>query len=97
MKAYRHLVKHCLASGCTVSVFDGEIWEVKRSTKLKQIIDCIESVEEAQLRIRNKEGEIVAWALVSAFGLADDETVVDYTVNQFMNTWEAAYEGTLAA
>ena len=97
MKAYRHLVKHCLAAGCTVSVFDGEVWEVKRATREKLITDCIESVEEAQLRIRNKDGEIVGWALVSAFGLADDETVVDYTVNEFMNGWEAAYEQKLSA
>ena len=97
MKAYRHLVKHCLAANCTVSVFDGEIWEVKRATREKQIIDCIESVEEAQLRIRNKDGEVVGWALVSAFGLADDETVVDYTVNEFMNGWETAYEQKLSA
>lgn len=92
MKAYRHLAKHCIAAGFTVSVFDGEIWEVKRSTKLKQITDCIESVEEAQLIIRNKEGEVVAWALVSAYGLADDETVIDFSYNELMITWEEAYQ-----
>lgn len=92
MKAYRHLVKHCLAAGCTVSVFDGAVWEVKRATREKLITDCIESVEEAQLRIRNKEGEIVGWALVSAYGLEDDETVIDFSYNEFMLTWETAYE-----
>lgn len=97
MKAYKHLVKHALAAGNTVSVFDGEVWEVKRSTAYQGIISCIESVEEAQLRIRNSSGQIVGWALVSAFGLADDETVVDYTVNEFMNGWESAYEKTIAA
>ena len=91
MKAYKHLVKHALASGNTISVYDGEIWEVKRSTAYQVIIACIESVEEAQLRIRNSDGEIIGWALVSAYGLADDETVIDYTVNEYMNKWEESY------
>lgn len=97
MKAYAHLIRYALANGATVSVFDGEIWEVKRSTDYQTIVDCIESVEEAQLNIRDKEGNPLGWARISAFGLADDETVVDYTVNDFMNKWEAAYENTLTA
>lgn len=94
MKAYKHLVRYALANGANVSVFDGEIWEVNRSTDYQTIIDCIESVEEAQLEIRGHEGNPLGWVRVSAFGLADDETVVDYTVNDFMNEWEAAYERT---
>lgn len=91
MKAYRHLVKHCIAAGHTVSVFDGEVWEVKRSTKLKEITDCIESVDEAQLRIRDSEGNVIAWALVSAYGLCDDEMVIDFSYNDFMTAWEDSY------
>jgi hypothetical protein len=33
----------------------------------------------------------VGWALVSAFGLEPDETVVDYTTTEFMNAWDAQY------
>lgn len=91
MKAYRHLVKHALDSGFCVSVFDGEIWEVRRSTKLKEITDCIESVEEAQLRFSNIDG-MQGWALVSAYGLCDDETVINFGCNDFMNAWESAYQ-----
>jgi hypothetical protein len=29
MKAYKHLVKHALNTGHTVSVFDNEVWQVK--------------------------------------------------------------------
>jgi hypothetical protein len=95
MKAYKHLIKYALSNGHTVSVFDGEIWEVKRSTVYKEIVDCVESVEEAQLRIRDVDGNQVAWALVSPFGLADDETVIDHNVNPFMEAWSDKYEATL--
>ncbi len=96
MKAYKHLVKHALAAGNTVSVFDGEIWEVQLSTSYKTIIACIESVEEAQLRIRTADGKVIGWARVSAYGLADDETVIDYTITPFLEHWFDAYEKTTA-
>jgi hypothetical protein len=94
MKAYKHLIKHCLSMGCTVSVWDGEEWQVKRSTGYKAIIDAIESVEEAQLRIRQKDA-VIGWALVSAFGLEDDETVVDHTCTSFMDEWSDIYSETI--
>ena len=96
MKAYKHLIKHALKAGYTVSVYDGEIWEVKRSTSYKAIVECVESVEEAALRIRDKEGAIVTSSVtVSAFGLADDETVIDYVVTPFMDEWETIYNATV--
>jgi hypothetical protein len=90
MKAYKHLVRYALADGANISVFDGEEWQENRSTNAAAIIAAIESVEEAELIIKNNERRI-AWARVAAYGLADDETVVDYTVNDFMNAWETAY------
>lgn len=100
MKAYKHLVKHALDNNCLVSVWDGEDWQVSKSGSYKSIIDAIESVEEAELKIYSKSdtrGEgYKGWALVSAYGLADDETVMDNTVTEFMNTWEASYNLTLA-
>ena len=90
MKAYKHLVKHSLARGFTVSVFDGEEWDVKRSSKYQEIINSIESVEEAQIRIRDTEGVNVGWALIIP-GLEDDETVADYTCTDFMDTWDTHY------
>jgi hypothetical protein len=97
MKAYKHLIKHCLSMGCAVSVWDGEEYQVIKSTSYKAIIDAIESVEEAQLKIRHKDNlsQTIGWALVSAFGLEDDETVVDYTCTPFMNEWSEVYEATI--
>lgn len=89
--AYQHLIRFALARGCTVSVWDGEEWQVKRCHAYKQIVDAIQSVEEAQLRIRDQDGKAIAWALVSAYGLEPDETVVDNTMNEFMTEWDEAY------
>ena len=95
MKAYKHLVKYSIANGNLVSVFDGEEWQVNRSAKYQTIIDAIESVEEAQIKIYSKfdtRGEgYKGWALVIPFGLDDDETVADNSDNEFMTTWEESY------
>jgi hypothetical protein len=97
MKAYKHLIKFALSQGHTVSVWDGEEWQVSRSKGFLSINRAVESVEEAQLRIRDKDGKEVGWALVSAFGLDDDETVIDNTINPFMTAWEEAYYTTQGA
>lgn len=93
MKAYKHLVKYALAQGHVISVCDGEEWQVSHSTKYQNIIDAIESVEEANVVIRVPTyGNRVAWALVIPYGLEDEETVADYTDNEFMMKWSLAYD-----
>jgi hypothetical protein len=87
--AYRTLVKNALAAGYRISVFDGEEWQVQKSTKFQEIIDAIESVEEAQLRIWSAagaaRGAIIGSALILPHGVGPDETVADYTDNEAMN------------
>ena len=95
MKAFKHFIKHCLKAGHTVSVYDGEDWQVKRSTSYKAIVEAVESVDEAQLRVRDSEGDVIAWALVSAYGLADDETMMDWSDNAFTESWSDTYDATL--
>lgn len=90
MKAYKHLIKHSLSQGFTVSVWDGEEWQVSKSSSYKAIVDAIKSVDVAELSIRNGEGR-VGWAMVSAYGLADDETVMDYTETPYMKEWESFF------
>jgi hypothetical protein len=82
-KAYLDLMNKALAKGLTISVFDGEEWQVKRATAYKAIKDAIESVDECQLRLRDKAGEIVGWALI-IHDLNPDETVADHTYNPLM-------------
>lgn len=84
MKAYKTLVRNAVKAGHTISVWDGEAWAVKRSVKANEIYAAIESVDEAELRIRNKDGEYIGWALI-VNGLADDELVADYTDTPVMN------------
>lgn len=91
MKAYRHLVKHALAKGLTVSVWDGEEWQVKRANSEKVVFDAIDSVEESQLRFRDAEGNQVGWALVIDYNDEPELSVVDHTDNDWMSEWSKAY------
>ena len=96
MKAHKHLVKHALSKGHTCSVWDGEEWQVSHSSKYQNIIEAIESVEEANLVIRLAVGgERIGWAQVIPCGLEDDETVVDYICSEFMENWSVEYEKTV--
>ena len=90
-KAYINLVNYALDNGFTVSVFDGEEWSTLESKRFNDIISDIEGVEEAALIIRDGNSVKVGWALVSAFGLEPDETVVDCTMTPFMEQWDAQY------
>jgi len=83
--ACKQLIKFALNKECTVSVFDGEEWQAVRSSSYKDIIEAIESVEEAFLTIRDKDGEVVGKAVVSLYGLEPDETVMDSSVNAFFD------------
>lgn len=89
MKAYKHLVMFAIAKRCTVSVWDGEAYQVKRSRDYRAICAAVESVEEAALVIRDALGVQVGSATVQPFGVEDDETVSDWVISPFMNEWEA--------
>ena len=83
-KAYLTLIKNALDKGLTVSVWDGEEWQVKRSIGYQAIKEAIESVEVAELRLRDQEGKVVGWAMIIPDGVEPDETVADYTANTLM-------------
>lgn len=93
--AYMNLVRYAILNDMTVSVWDGEDWQVKRSKKSLEIFEAVESVEEATLRIIDADGNFVGSAFVSAYGLEPDETVIDWTDNAFMEGWYSQYEETL--
>jgi len=97
MKAYKHLIKFALSCEYTVSVWDGEEWQVTKSEDYAEIVDAVESVEEAVLKIRREGGDSIASVTVSAYGLEDDETVVDYGLCSFMEDWEESYSLTHGA
>jgi hypothetical protein len=83
MKAYKTLVKNALSRDFSVSVWDGEEWQVKRSTKYQEIIDAIESVDFSELRIRQGD-EVIGWASI-VLDCEPDEMVSDFTYNKIMH------------
>lgn len=90
MKAYKSLVKFALNNNAKVSVWDGEEWQLKQSTKYKAIVDAIESVDVSELRIRDNNGDVLGWALI-VLDCEDECTVSDWTISPFMSTWESQY------
>jgi len=83
--AYVLMVNELIAGGYTISVWDGDEWATRRSTNKVETLEAIEAVEEAELRVFEPDtctgrGKQVGWALVSPYGVAPDETVVDYTI-----------------
>jgi hypothetical protein len=92
MKAYIHLVEKTLADGHVVSVWDGEEYQVTRCASKDEIIEAIESVEEAMIKIHTTNGDHVGTALIIPFGLEDEETVADYGINEYMETWSDEYD-----
>ncbi len=78
IKDYKALIKTAIAAGKVISVHDGECWEVVRSNNYKEIIASIESVEEAEIRIRDTNSNKRGWALIIA-GLEGKETIADYS------------------
>ena len=89
--AHLHLIQYTLHAGHTISVWDGEEWQVSNSISYKAIKEAIDSVEESQLRIKDHTGKQIGWALIIDQGVAD-ETVSDYTCTTFMEGWNEAYD-----
>lgn len=92
-KAYLELIKKALDKGLTVSVWDSEEWQVKRSTSYQEIKDAIESVDISELRFRKKDcEEVLGWAMV-VLDCEPECTVADHTYNELMcGLCETEYE-----
>ena len=97
-KAYQHLINRALAQGFTISVDSGgDELDLKRSSDYAAIVDACEAVDEARLLIRDANNQRFAAVLVSGFGLADDETVIDYAgahaaATQWLDDWFEDYQ-----
>ena len=91
-KAHLNLIKYAIYQGCTISVWDGEEWQVKKSTSYQAIKNATESVDETQLRIRDAQGNVVGWALIiDDCSVGADETVADYSITPLMEAWSEQY------
>ena len=91
-KAHLHLIQYALSLDCTISVFDGFVWQEKRSTSFKAIKDALESVDQASMVIQDDAGQLVASAVVvDDLSFEPDETVVNHSDTEFMQQWEILY------
>lgn len=84
MRAYKTLVKKALDKDFTVSVWDGEEWQVSRSKIYDDIVDAIESVDFSELRIRDKDGNYLGWASI-VMDCEPEAMVSDFTYNKIMH------------
>jgi hypothetical protein len=93
MKAHESLVQYALDNNATVSVWDGEEWQLKRSSNYNDILEAINSVDISELRFRDKDQDVVilGWALI-VLDNEDYATVSDYTITPFMTAWEETQE-----
>jgi hydroxyethylthiazole kinase-like sugar kinase family protein len=87
----RKLVRAILATGCAVSLYDGEEWTVRKSTSERALIDALCTTGEDQLQAvdasNNRLGSF--WLI---YGNADDgsELIADHSDNDFCTAMAAA-------
>jgi hypothetical protein len=74
------IISNGLKAGYSVSVFDGEEWCLKRSTKRDEIYAALASTDTDQIRFRNAAGESVGTVLL-VWG-NDEDVVGDCTDNE---------------
>ena len=91
----QQVIKHALAFGFSVSVWDGEEWQVKKSHDYQEVMEAIESVDIAEIRIRDKDGQVCGWAQI-VNGLEEDCEVADYS-GVFMDKLHSYPASTLLA
>ena len=79
------LVFRWLLEGYEVTVFDGAEYSLERSRDLIDIINEIEGVDEAEIFARKRgDDKTHAWALITPYGVAHDETVADHSTEPWM-------------
>jgi hypothetical protein len=91
----QQVVKLTLSHGHSISVWDGEEWQVKKSHDYQEVMEAIESVDVAEIRVRDKDGNICGWAQI-VNGLEEDCEVADYS-GVFMDKLHSYPASTLLA
>ena len=78
-RVIRALVKTALADGCSISVYDGEAYPLKKSTSLKDIMAAIMSTDEDHLNIW-KDGKRIG-SVFLVYGNDGYDVINDYSVS----------------
>lgn len=67
-----------------LSVFDGEVWDVKKSRNKMDIVATINSVEECTIKVRTIDHNKVLGSFYCIFD--DGFQIVDHTDNNYCST-----------
>lgn len=91
-KAYMHLLRYAQDHGAEIFVDDGDGIFVHYDT-VAEAAGAIESVDVANVHFETENGKKrLGTALVSNdHSFEPEETVIDFTVTDFMNRWEKVY------
>jgi len=90
-KAHLNLVQFVLGKGYTISVFCDSEEELIKSNSYKDIKDNIESMDETEIVIYDKENKNAGWAFIIPYN-DDEETVSDWTMTSILNEWDNQYQ-----
>lgn len=81
-----NLLKLVLVDGNTISVYDGEEWVLKKSSKTTEIKKELAATGEDHLRVRNSEGVAIGgFSLIYDNGSEDEPMIClsDYSSNAY--------------
>lgn len=96
--AYKHYLQRAFNQGHVVHVDDGGDETIHCNT-YQEALDAVEAVESATALVvrkdRSESGKWVrlGWALIIP-GLDPEETVADYSVTDYNESWEREYDST---
>ena len=79
MQVIGRLIDDSIREGYTLSVNDGEVWTVKRSTNKKEILEALRTTDSDTLRIRYNEDKLTDVMLV--YGNDGYDVIADYTLS----------------
>lgn len=80
MKASNYVIKAILHAGGSISCWDGEEYQYKRTTKFTEVRSCVDSVDLSNLELYLANGEYVGTlAIIEGWDMADEETICDYS------------------
>lgn len=86
-----HLVHWMLREGCSISVDDGGVHlALIDSRNAEAVIDAMQAVDEARLRIRLGGNNVVAAYII--YGNGPHELVADHSAHPIFDEWQAAYD-----
>jgi hypothetical protein len=90
-KAYTNLIKFMLDRDFLITVLADGSEELIKSNDYKSIKDSVESMDETEIIIYEKNGRRIGWALIIPYN-GDEDSVSDWTISPTMDLWDNEYQ-----